>query len=273
MYERFMRDEIMNRTVLTDAALSAQTQDIEKVKASYDEIAGWNWLWIPTGIVALLNLCLWFFNIFKKRSSVYHGQALSTFLIPLQLFFLHLFFKSWWFYSNSLSIPSSTNTTSYQNIVEYVNTDYFEARWIWVCIYIASYGGLACALLCFMKAAHDYKYCSVSGIKYATYGIFWISAFIWVICLDATLYHYFFQYKAALVTTMIICFVSALIIALASITEKGREAFGYFDRHNRYPEWSLDQFAMGYPHWSARNVNNWSIMSALWYPNTQYKTV
>lgn len=263
MYERIAKDKLMdNNYAYTDATKDIVQKRIDDRNAMitryenwYSDIAGWNWLWIICIIIFTFNLVLWIVGLIQKRSSAYTGQAISTIFIPAQLFFLHLHIKGSWAKSNVIilnTLKFSTNgmtsqntIKSYYNALEYAKSDYFEARWVFWIIYLSAYVGLVFAVVCILKACQDYAFCKVSGTRYICYAIFWVSSFIWILCMDNTLYHYFYQYGPALVTTHIISLAAAFVIACLSIFEKKRECVNFFERHNNWAKW--DDPAFNYP--------------------------
>ena len=261
MYERMAKDALNNQNFsYTDsdrAEIQNKLNEREKMRERYNgwysDSAGWTWLWIPTIIIFAANLLIWVIGLIKKRSSAYTGQSLATVLIPAQLFFLHLFLKGSWIISNYFvnhkpasfqnSLVNMDLIRSYYDAYVFIQTDYFDARWVFWIIFLAAWAGVIFAIICAVKAYLDIHVCKVSAAKYFCYSIFWISAFIWVLCMDNTLYHYFYQYCPALVTTHIICLASAFIVACLSIFEKKRESINFYERHNKWAMWADPYFA------------------------------
>ena len=261
MYERFQKDVIYMSGVYTQEQLNQRNDAISLIEQGYRDSLGWNWLWIPTFIVFFLNMAIFVYNLMMKRSSAYHGQALSTLVIPAQLLFLDLFIKGVWITSNAVNLSSPQSSTltstyslfqSYYNAKEYLYADYFDARWVFWIIYLAAYFGIVFAILCFIKGFHDIKFCRPIGIKYCAYSVFFVAAFVWVLCMDLSLYQYFYQVGTALVASQIVCFVSIMFVACASIWEKFTENEYYFEKHNFWADWDTDYFAENYPHFTKR---------------------
>lgn len=268
MYERFQKDEINNLPITSEIALNLRTENINRLQDIYVDMAKrWSWLFIPTVIIACFNLILFVLAIIQKRSSAYSGQAASTIVISFQLFFLHLFLKGSWQMSNApflntniatiknqMGVTSGTSSqitiSSYESAVAFVQNDYFEARWTFWMIYLSAWVGLLFSVICFFKAMKEFGISRLNGCKYLFYAIFWIAGFIWILCMDNTLYHYYFQYGPALVTTMIVAFVCVFFIALISIKQKDDECYGFYDRHNRFAEWDQESFATTYPRYT-----------------------
>ena len=140
--------------------------------------------------------------------------------------------------------------TSYWSAYEFVDNDYFEARWVFWVIYLSAWAGLGFAVICFFKSMVEFPFSRMAGFKYLCYCIFWVSSFIWILCMDNTLYHYYFQRGTALVTTMIIGFVCVFFIFLISMKEKKRECYRFYERHNKWAEWDLEAFAQTYPRYT-----------------------
>ena len=263
MYERFQKDVVLLQGVYTDEQLAKRNESIDMLSEAYKNSLGWNWLWIPTFIIFFFHLVLFILNLQLKRSSAYHGQALSTLVIPVQLLFLNLFIKGVWIKSNAVNLsisPALSSSSvlktfsSFYNAYEFLWADYFDARWVFWLIFLASFAGVVFAIICFVKGFHDMPWSRPVGIKYIAYSVFWVSAFVWVMCMDGTLYNYYYQAGVALVSSHVVCIVAAVVVAIASIWEKSEEGQYYFERHNFWYVWETDHFAINYPHWSQRMV-------------------
>lgn len=201
----------------------------DNVNAYYNATAKWVWLWVPTGVVCLIIFALWIVNIFMRRSSGLSNVAISTWLIPLQLFFLHLFLKGWWIKSNAVDIANNPNQS---------NQDIFEARYVFPIIYFASWIGLLFAVICVFKSIIDMRYHLTNFFKFLLYALFWVSGFLWCLCMDNTLYHLEVHYWSALIITQIVCLGCALFIGIISIFQKFREMDKFVERHNQYYSWA-----------------------------------
>lgn len=237
MYLRYLKD-----TLYTSAEASG-TSNMEGADKLYDQIyqeyqryRSWHWLYIPTAGFFALNLALWVWGLVKKRSSAYTGQALSTLMIPMQLFFLHLFLKGSWIKSNYATYYYDLTT---KERAEYSRlSDYFEARWVFWVIYLAAYAGTLAGVACLIKSIFSFKRKQhLAGAKYVCYAIFWGSSFIWTLFMDATLYSYFINWKTGLIVTQIICMATAVAIFVISVFEKKREGNEFYFRHDKFSEW------------------------------------
>lgn len=195
MYLRFRKDIAYARPINGLNEYKALEDELKLTQNTYDSLKSWQWLWIICAIVWAGNTLLWFYGLSQKRSSAFTGQALSTIAIPAQLFFLHLFLKGSWIRSNwpTLFIDSSSGNKAWYTKQE----DYYEARWVWFIIYIAAYAGAAFSLACLIKA---YFFLTgphknvMKGFKYVLYSLLWADGLVWILFLDATLYHYFIEY-------------------------------------------------------------------------------
>lgn len=202
----------------------------------YDANQAWKWLYIPTGIVTVVLFVLWCLNLGLKRSSAYTNVAMSTWLITLQLFFLSLFFKGWWIKSNAQKYADD----KIANKEPESNPDYFEARYVFVIIYFASWVGLLFAVICIFKSILDMRYHLTNFFKFNMYALFWASAFLWCLCMDATLYQPMIDFRVGLIITMIVCLVTALLIGIVSIMQKKKEVDDFWKRHENYYAWNTD---------------------------------
>lgn len=196
----------------------------------YKNNAKWTWLWVPTAAVAVILFILWIVNLVMKRSSAYSNVAISTWLIPVQLFFLHLFLKGSWIASNMEFYSKSENKGK-------SNPDVYEARYVFPIIYFASWIGLLFAIICIFKSIIDMRYHLTNFIKFLLYAAFWVSGFLWVIMMDLTLYHMQVKYWSGLIITHIVCLVCALFIGIISIFQKYREMDKFIERHQAYYTW------------------------------------
>ncbi len=202
----------------------------DNAKNWYKANAKWTWLWVPTAAVALILLILWLVNLGMRRSSAVSNVAISTWLIPLQLFFLHLFLKGSWINSNVKYYAKDGNESK-------SNPDIFEARYVFPIIYFAAWIGLLFAIACIFKSVIDMRYHLTNFIKFLLYAAFWVSGFLWVLCMDMTLYHFEVKYWRGLMITHIICLACALFIGMISIFQKAKDADRFVQRHLDYYSW------------------------------------
>lgn len=237
MYLRYTKDKIFGMDLSTDALYKTQRDEFKVYTDRYNSIRTWQWLWIPCGAVAAINFILWILGIIMKRSSAYTGQALSTVAIPCQLLVLHLFMKGSWIRSERNN--TFLNFTTAEKARFSNGADYFEARWVFFIIYLSAWAGLIASLACVLRAhyAIHIQKDFVKGIKYILYHIFWGSAFIWILFLDNTLYHYFINWRGGLIVTQAICMVLALLIWVLSFLEKRKEGDSFLTRHDNWAKW------------------------------------
>lgn len=215
---------------LDDATYNASKDQIE---AAYKESAKWKWLWVPTGIVAIINLAFWILGLLRKRSSLYTNATLSSFCIALSLFFLSLMQKGWWISSN-VKYYAENPPTEWSDVS---GADVFEARYIFPIIYFASWIGLLYAIVCVYRAILAKSIDMKDTIKFILYAVFWISGFFWCLFVDGTVYHTYIYYKLGLIITTIICLVVALIIGAISIIQKKSLGDTYYNLHDGYASW------------------------------------
>jgi hypothetical protein len=238
MYLRFRKDVIFASDLSSDASYKAAKDAYAKTEEAYDKVKTWQWLWLVCLAVLIINSLLWALGLYMKRSSAYHGQALSTIAIPAQLLVLHLFLKGSWIRSNWANL--FINTTSAPKAYYTRDGDYFEARWIFFILYLAAWGGLILSFVCLHKARVlilGKQKDVLKGLKYLFYCIFWGSAFIWMLFLDNTLYHYFINVKTGLIITQLICMGAAVFIFVLSFLEKHKEGDKFYERHDNWWKW------------------------------------
>ena len=75
------------------------------------------------------------------------------------------------------------------------------------------------------------------AIKYSLYCFFWISAFVWVLFMDATLYHLVIVFKNGLIISLIVCLALAVLIFGLSVLEKSKEGDAFYIRHQNWQYW------------------------------------
>jgi len=263
MYTRYRISLSKNRPMLTQQDLSQRDENIRTAESLYESKARWTWLYIPTGIIFLGQVGLFVLGVVKSRSSLYTGQGVGGLIMPLQLFFLHLFFKGWWIGPNTmeqrsessivrLTIDGDTISTlkSYYDALEYVNTDYFEARWVFWPAYLLSFTGLILSPLSLLRACQTLKFSRILGLKYFLQAVLSIILLILALTLDNTLYHYYYQKISIVRVALIIGIIVAAGIGIISIWEKKVLGEGYYSRHNDYDKWSDETYLAQHPHWT-----------------------
>lgn len=196
-------------------------------------MAKWTWLWIVPAIACVVNLALWLLGGIQKRSSAYTNAALSTWLIPLNLFWYHFFLKSWWISSNTKYYLENPP----KDFSDMAFADTFEARYVFPVVYFASWFGLLFAIVCVYRAGLARSYDIKDTIKFILYAVFWVSGFIWCLFIDATVFHRIIRYQIVIIITHIICLVMALIIGAISILQKKNEGDFFYKRHTDYATW------------------------------------
>jgi len=233
----------------------------------YDENEKWRWLWVPSMIVAFVLLCLFFYNLIQMRSSAFSNVALSTVLIPLQLFFFHLFLKGSWMDSNAeehieryvKGVPQKENSDKGEYLDYVFGLDMYEARWVFPVIYLGAWGGLACAVGCIVKAVSDRKVHLLNTIKNSFYALFFVVAFIWALVLDRILFERTISkpMKNFLTVIHIIGLAVGVLLAIASITQKIRWTGDYNKFHQEYHTWikyNPSSAAVGIPAYKGDNT-------------------
>lgn len=245
MYLRFRKDVIFNSDLSSPNQYNSAKMEYDNAVNVYKDVGSWNWLWVICAIVFFFNLILWLISIKQKRSSAFTGLSLSVVLIPLQLFILNLFFKGSWIRSNWPTI--FIDTTSPLKTMYSLGEDYFEARWVFVVIYLSSwFGGLIFSLACLVHGIYVKKAGNTLGaIKYWCYFPFWVSAFIWALFMDGTLYHYYVNFYTGLIVTEAICLFFALAIFALSVLEKKKEGDKFYKRHENWGKWWWSNNAEG----------------------------
>ena len=245
---KFAIGALKDQQFTSQASLDAVNAQITIYNKIYDQMVGWKWLYIPTVIIASLNLIVFLICVHRKRSSMYHGNSLATVFIPFQLFFLHLFLTGNWVTPNTHKNNGlSSEFKGYWQAFEVLFSDRYSARWVFWIIYLSAYVGLVIAVVCFVKGLYDYEKCKISGFKYISYSVFFVSAFVWVVSLDSILWGYYVTFRPAVGACHIICFICAGIICAISILQKYREGDRFIERHNRYDEWLDDAFIKELP--------------------------
>ena len=240
MYLRYRKD-VINSNVASDSdpnvLLDTLTSLYDQTLEVYRKNVKWEWLWIPTGAICISHLVLWIIGVYMKRSSAYTGQALSTIGVSAQLTILHLFLKGSWIRSNWTTLYYDTRTAFRASYT--INADYFEARYVYCIIYFTSWVSVIIfAIACMAIAVYIGKLHPIKCGKYVLYSLFWISSFIWVLCIDGTLYHLFIKWKVLLIVTHIICMILALNICILSLIDKNIETDAmYHKKHGDWKNW------------------------------------
>jgi len=255
VYERYYKDNIKWRhengdnngnglgNKLTDDQYNAL---YDQATTFYKDNAKWTWLWVPSIIVCAVNFVLFILGFIQKRSSAFTNATVSAFIIPLQLFFLHLFLKgSFWSsnYAYYADMNKDNKTPTKDNKDDYVsfifNYDYYEARWVFFLIYIAAWIGLLFAVVCLFKAFVDRRRSVLSLVKYVLYAIFLVACFLWCLALDKILWQVYIQSGTRTLITIvhIVGIILAIIIGAISIMEKKKYKDEYYTYHVEYKEW------------------------------------
>ena len=244
MYLRFRKDVIFARDLSAPNLFNSAKAEYERVTEVYKDTQSWTWLWIICTIVAASHAVLWLLALKQKRSSAFTGLSLSVVCIPIQLLILNLFFKGAWIRSNWATL--FIDTTSVPKAMYSMMEDYYEARWIFFIIYLGAWVGLVFALMCLIRGICLLREKSVlKGIKYICYMFFWGSAFVWVLLMDATLYHYFCMFQRGLIAFEAICLFFALAIFALSVIEKKQEGDKFYKRHENWHLWWWSNNAEG----------------------------
>lgn len=206
----------------------------EAAKNDYDNTAKWVWLWVPTGIFALINLAFWILGMMRRRSSLFTNATLSTFGIALSLFFLALFQKAWWISSNTKYYAENPP----KDWDDAISADEYEARYVFPIIYFGSWFGLLFAVVCVYRAHLAKAFDIRDTVKFSLYSVFWVSGFFWCLFVDATVFQsLYIQYRLGLIITTIVCLIMALIIGAISILQKRVYGPALYDRHANYANW------------------------------------
>lgn len=227
---RIAKDQCKYREEKTQASFDDCIRIPEEV---YKATAKWTWLWIVPAIACVVNLALWFLGGIKKRSSAFTNVAVSTWLIPLNLFWYHFFLKSWWISSNTKFYAENPP----KDFSERAAVDTFDTRYVFPIVYFGSWIGLLFAIICVYRAGLARSFDVKDTVKFILYAVFFVSGFIWCLFIDATIYHSIIRYQIVIIITHIICLVAAVIIGAISIMQKQREGDLYYARHQNYANW------------------------------------
>lgn len=257
IYERYGRDSLRwekdHPRVVLGVNVGMSDDEFNKKMANvenwYKDNAKWTWLWVPTIIVCAINFLLWLFGGFRFKSSVFTNVAAATWLIPLQLFFLHLFLKGSWISSNYAyyaqmsrddKVPKRDDKDNYVSYM--LNMDYYEARWVFPIVYIAAWIGLIFAIVCLFRAVLSIRKSCYTSVKNLLYFLFFIACFIWCLALDKILWQRYIQkgIRDLLVAMHIIALVLAFFIGILSILERYRMKDEYIVIHKEYKTWYSD---------------------------------
>src|SRR3990167_3816064 len=196
------------------------------------------WIWIPCLIAFIANLVLWIMGLVKKRSTLFTNAAVSSWMIPLQLFILNLALKGSWFKSSyktnveaqaGWNGPLAPSPSAFRSAGEL-----FEARYIFIIIYFASWVCVLFAGANIARAMKEFGKSTLNAVKYILYAIFFLSNIFWCFFLDAILYETYIAGKNWLVLFSIISIVLALAIAAISLKQKfSEDEQEYFSRHSQ----------------------------------------
>lgn len=249
VYVRYVKDSLQwskDNNIMSQATYD---QNYASASTFYESREKWIWLWVPTIIVAAINLILWVLAQYQKRSSAFTNVALSTVFIPLQLFFLHLFLKGSFISSNAAFYADIVKNGQYRNIdtssrSDYVSfqydVDYYETRWIFFIIYLFSYVGTVIAGGCLYQAYACLKISTMVACKYVLYALFFIAFFIWCLAIDRIIYQQYVMMKPLLLTMHIILLVLAFFIGIISVMQRHQMAETFYSHHKVYNDWKND---------------------------------
>jgi hypothetical protein len=202
----------------------------------YNSVQSGTWIWIPCLIAAIANLACWIMGLSQKRSTLFTNAAISTWLIPLQLFFFNLFLKGSWFLSSYKSKKDEkdtwTNSLAPNENAFRKQGELFDARYIFIVIYFGSWICLVFAAANIVRSIKDKNGSKSEGIKYLLYSVFFISNFIWCLWMDAIYMETYVTGYLILVISSIVSIVVGIAIAILSFMEKfGQNEQDYFNKH------------------------------------------
>ena len=227
---------------LDKGTINQETYDAQiKVQLEgYDNNQTGTWIWIPCLIAFAANLACWIMGLVQKRSTLFTNAAISTWAIPLQLFFLNLAFKGSWFKSsfrtNADAKAEWTNNAPPSASAFRSQGELFDARYIFIIIYFASWLLAIASVPTIMRGVKEFKNNTLNGVKYVLYGLFFISNLFWCLFMDAVLMETYIAHKGWLILFSIISIVLALAIAVISLKQKfSEDESEYFSRHSQTP--------------------------------------
>lgn len=183
-YNRIEKDKMDGKTPVEFDVCMTDAKEFYKTHATFV------WLWLFPAAACIINLLLWIFNGIKNRSSAFSCVALSTWLIPLQLWWLHFWMKGWWFVKMTpVPAKDAPQPTLDEIWNDMISSEYAGARSTFPIIYYGSYVGILFALFCIFRAIKGKAASALDLIKWLLYALLWIAIFIWCLFLDATLFH------------------------------------------------------------------------------------
>jgi uncharacterized protein with PQ loop repeat len=240
---RYSKDQLNYKVSKANPAPTQDQYDaaLKPLLENYDNKQTGTWIWIPCLIAAIANLACWVMGMAQKRSTLFTNAAISTWLIPLQLFFFNLFLKGSWFKSSYQTIEDDKANNWTNGVPPNANAarksgEFFDARYIFIVIYFGSWFCLAFAIPNFMRFLKEVGQESkrLAAIRYGLYAVFFISNFIWCLWMDATYLERYITGYGILVVSGIVSIIVAFAIAVTSLIEKFKEDENvYFDRHSQ----------------------------------------
>lgn len=159
--EKQLEDEI---NIVTSDEITKKAMEIYKMEYS----------WLLPLIVALTNYGLLIYTSLSNFSSMDTNLGVSTFVVPLQMVYLSLFFEGRLIHSNITDGKP--------------NDDTYEARNVFAFIYYPALLGLPFSAICILLAVRKYRIAKLATLKWTLWAIWWILAFVFVLLMDDILF-------------------------------------------------------------------------------------
>lgn len=179
----------------------------------------WPYIWLAAlaKLVVDIGLFIYFQIVCKRRLSVGHGQAVSVIVLDIQYLLVCLWFNHNW------SKP------------EIKSTYYYDAKVLFIVIFIVGMLGIVFAAICGLLACHEWRGTSFSGVRDKRRSIlmwlmclWWVLAFLYCLCFDGTAGNYKATYQLLLfLLTLVMIIIGGIYGVFNIIAKRNLEYTGY----------------------------------------------
>ena len=179
----------------------------------------WPLIWLAAMAKLIIDVVLFiiFHFVQKRRLSVAHGQAVSVLVLDIQYLLVCLWFNHKW------SSPALKPTY------------YYDAKVLFIVIFIVGLLGIVFAVVCFMLGYHEWKGTSVSNMRnkkrailISLMGLWWVLAFLYVLLFDGTAGNFKAKYQLLLfLLTLVMVVIGAVYGVFNILAKRNLEFTGY----------------------------------------------
>ena len=206
------------------------------IQLSLDEFRNSDVYFKLIATLAIIHLLLVFstfvFGLIAKISSAFTGASVSSIVWSLQV--IQGVYSFYGFGGDSNWTSTLVDFSSAQAADKSLGEDYFEAKHLFWPLYGSAWFFPILAILSITKAIKlmdGPRISKLNGSKYILYSLLWVDLFAFALIMDATLFHYYVQYKTGLMVTMIIAVCLSFAILGISVIQKQHEGDAFYQRH------------------------------------------